>query len=73
MLFLFRCFDVSTTPQHADHSDNNEWNREYLSHINGQRGLKGFLNLLGVLDEEAEGEDIGQTEAKIPATTYIER
>jgi hypothetical protein len=58
---------------HAIGAEYDKWYRKNLSHINGQRSFKGFLNLLGVLDEEAEGEDIGQTEAKIPATTYIER
>ena len=60
-------------PYHAVHADDDEGNGENLSHVDGQGGLEGFLNLLGVLNEEAEGEDIGQTEAKIPATTYIER
>ena len=57
--------------EHTNHSNENERNRQDLSHIKGEGGLKGFLDLLGVLDEEAEGEDIGQTEAEVPASTYF--
>ena len=53
--------------QHADDTNDNEWNREYLSHINGQRSFEGFLYFLGVFDEEAEREDVCQTETEVPA------
>ncbi len=46
-------------PYHAVDADNDEGDGENLSHVNGQGGFEGFLNLLGVLDEEAEGEDVG--------------
>ena len=36
-------------------------------------GWEGFLNLLGVFDEEAEGEDIRQAEAEVPACADLLR
>ena len=57
--------------QHAVHAEDDKRDGEYLTHIDGQRCLEGFLYLLGVLDEETEGEDIRQTEAEIPARTYL--
>ena len=54
-------------------ADDDEGNGENLSHVDGQRGLEGFLNLLGVLDEEAEGEDVGQAEAEVPACANLLR
>ena len=44
---------------HAVDSQDDEWDREYLAHVDGEGGFEGFLNLLGVFDEEAEGEDVG--------------
>ena len=60
-------------PHHAPYADDDEGNGEYLSHIDGQRGLEGFLDFLGILDEEAEGEDIGQAEAEVPACANLLR
>ena len=57
---------------HAVDADDDEGDGEDLSHVDGQRGFEGFLNLLGVLDEEAEGEDVGQTEAEVPACAHVE-
>ena len=51
---------------HTPDSKDDEGNRENLSHVEWERGLEGFLDLLGVFDEKAEGEDIRQTEAEIP-------
>ena len=56
---------------HAPDAEDDERNGENLSHVDGQRGLEGFLYLLGVLNEEAEGEDIGQAEAEVPAGAYL--
>ena len=52
---------------HAIDTNDDERNRQNLAHVDGERGLEGFLDLLGVLYEEAEGEDIRQAEAEIPA------
>ena len=51
-------------PNHAIDTNDDKRYRENLSHIEWERGLEGFLNLLGVLNEEAEGKDIGQAETK---------
>ena len=56
---------------HAPDAEDDEGNGENLSHVNGQRGLEGFLYLLSVLNEEAEGEDVGQAEAEVPAGAYL--
>ena len=42
-------------PYHAVDTYDDEGDGEDLSHIDGQRSLEGFLDLLGVLDEEGEG------------------
>ena len=52
---------------HAIDAKDDEGDREDLAHVEWERGLEGLLDFLGVLDEEAEGEDIGQTEAEVPA------
>ena len=59
--------------QHAPGTENNEWYREYLSHVEWERGLECFLYLLGVFDEEAEGEDIRQAESEVPACADLLR
>ena len=56
-------------PEHADKSDNDKGYGEYLSHIKGQGSFESLLYLFGVFDEEAEGEDISQAEAEVPACT----
>ena len=43
---------------HAIDAKDDEGDREDLAHVDGEWGFEGFLNLLGVLDEEAEGEDV---------------
>ena len=57
--------------QHTSHTDDDKGNGENLSHIEWQACLKGFLYLLGVFDEEAEGKDIGEAETEEPACTYL--
>jgi len=52
LLFLFSSY-------HAIDTQDDEWDAKDLSHIDGKGSFEGFLNLLGVFDEEAEGEDIG--------------
>jgi len=52
---------------HAIYTENDERYREYLPHVYRQRCFESFLYLLRILDEEAEGEDVGQAEAEIPA------
>ena len=38
-----------------------------MSHIEWERGFESFLEFFGVLDEEAEREDVRQAKAKVPA------
>ena len=38
-------------------SDEDEWDWEQLAHVEEHALLEAFLYLLGVLDEETEGED----------------
>ena len=58
---------------HAIDPKDDEGNRKDLSHVEWERGFEGFLDLLGVFDEEAEGEDIRQTKAEIPACANLLR
>ena len=58
-------------PYHTVDSEYDKGNRKYLSHVEWERGFEGFLNFLGVFDEESESEDIGQAEAEIPASTDL--
>ena len=67
------CRDLLLGPEHAADTNDDEGDREDLTHVERQRGLEGFLDLLGVLDEETEGEDIRQTEAEIPACANLLR
>lgn len=57
-------------PPHANHTDDDERNGEQLPHIEEHLLLKGFLYVLGVLDEEAEREDKGKAEAEKEASAY---
>ena len=54
-------------PYHAADADDDEGDAENLTHVEWQRGLEGFLDLLRVLDEETEGEDVRQAQSEIPA------
>lgn len=56
---------------HTPDSQDDEGDGEDLAHVDWERGLEGLLDLLGVFDEEAEGEDIGQAEAEIPACAHL--
>ena len=38
-------------------SDEDEWDWEYLTHVEEHALFKAFLHFLGVFYEEAEGED----------------
>ena len=58
---------------HAIDAKDDEGDREDLAHVEGEGGLEGFLDLLGVFDEEAEGEDISQTETEVPACADLLR
>ena len=60
-------------PNHAIDTNDDKRYRENLSHIEWEGGLEGFLDLLGVLDKEAESEDISQAEAEIPACADLLR
>ena len=62
--FRFLC------PQHTIGTDEDERYGEQLSHVEKHVGLPGFLHVLGVFNEEAEDEDIGQTESEIPARSH---
>ena len=58
---------------HTIRSQNDEWDRENLTHIDWERCFEGFLYLLGVFDEEAEGENICKAEAEIPTCANLLR
>ena len=60
-------------PNHTIDTNDDKGNRKDLTHVEWESGLEGFLDLLGVLDKEAEGEDIGQAEAEIPASADLLR
>ena len=60
-------------PNHAINAKDDKRNAEDLSHIEWERSFEGFLDLLRVLDEEAESEDIRQAETEIPACTDLFR
>ena len=64
---FFLCF------YHAINAKYDEGNRKNLSHVDGERCLEGFLYLLGVFDEEAEGEDVCQAEAEVPTGANLLR
>ena len=63
MLFLFRL-------DHAIDTEDDEGDGEQLAHVEKHVSLPGFLHVLGVFDEEAEGEDIGEAETEVPAGAY---
>ena len=69
MLFL----EQPPAPDEAPHADGDEGQGEYLSHVYGQAGLEGLLYLLGVLNEEAEGEDEGEAEAEVESLAHALR
>ena len=70
---IYLCGRFLFSPQHTKDTEDNEGDGEDLPHVDGEGGLEGFLDLLGVLDEEAEGEDIRQTEAEVPACANLLR
>ena len=61
---LFAC------PDHAIDAKNNERNAEELPHVEEHARLEAHLNVFGVLDEEAEGEDERDAEAEIEAFAH---
>ena len=61
---LFAC------PDHAIDAKNNERNAEELAHVEEHARLEAHLNVFGVLDEEAEGEDERDAEAEIEAFAH---
>ena len=73
MFFSYSRLSYFLGSYHTIDTNDDEWNTEDLSHVEWESGLEGFLNFLGVLDEEAEGEDIGQAEAEIPACADLLR
>ena len=42
-----------------------------MSHIEHHPFLESFLHILGIFNEEAEGEDIGKAEAEIPTCSHL--
>ena len=60
---LCRLFSDKRINQES-YADEDERNAENLSHIERHSGLEGLLDVLGKLDEEAEGEDERQAKAK---------
>jgi len=58
---------------HTDDANDDKGNRKNLSHIDRQGFLETLLYLFGILDEEAESEDVRQAEAKVPASANLLR
>ena len=56
---------------HAPCTDDNEGNRQQLSHVEKHAFFKCLLHFFRVFDEEAEGEDIGQAETEIEAGAHL--
>ena len=68
LLKLFLCQPFAPlTAHHAVNAKNHEGNAEQLTHIEEHAVLEGFLILLGVLDENAAGEDKEEAKAEVEA------
>ena len=57
----------------APYTGDDERNAQYLSHIHRQTCLECYLNLLGIFDEETEGEDKGKAKTEIETGAYALR
>ena len=55
---------------HARHAYHHERYAQQLSHVERQRSLERLLHLLGVLDEEACGEDVRKAESEEEARAH---
>ena len=55
---------------HTVHTDDDKRYGEQLTHIENHVGLPRLLHILGVLDEETEGEDECQHQSEIEARAY---
>ena len=55
---------------HAEDADGDEGDGEELAHVEWHGRLEVHLDVLGVLDEEAEGEDEGKDETEVEAGAY---
>ena len=66
-------FELLTFPcgfQHTINPDDDERNGEQLAHIEQHVSFPGFLHILGILDEEAEGEDQGQHQSEVKTGSH---
>lgn len=59
------------TTNHAANTDDYEWDAEQLTHIEEHASLECLLNVFGVFDEEAGGEDICKAETEEEACTHL--
>lgn len=57
----------------APYTGDDERNAQYLSHIHRQTCLECYLNLLGIFDEETEGEDESKAKTEIETGAYALR
>ena len=57
----------------APYTGDDERNAQYLSHIHRQTSLECYLNLLGIFDEETEGEDESKAKTEIEPGAYALR
>ena len=55
---------------HAGDAEEDVGNAEDLSHVEEHLALETYLDVLGPLNEEAEGEDEGEHQSEVPAATY---
>ena len=60
----------TASPHHEVDTEDDERNAEQLSHVEQHIHFKSLLHFLSVLNEETEGEDIGETETEVEARPY---
>ena len=61
------------TTNHAANTDDYEWDAKQLTHVKEHACLERLLNVFGVFDEEAGGEDICKAEAEEEACAHLLR
>jgi len=73
LVFCFKFLSSLWARGYAPNANEDERNAQYLSHVHRQTGLEGYLNLLRIFDEEAEGEDEGEAKSEVETGAYALR
>ena len=60
-------FIHSPASPHRPKADGDEWDAQYLSHVDGQAGLEGLLYFFGVFYQKAESEDEREAKTEVEA------